>query len=183
MAAFAADPSNAEAAAIIAAGNPSWNGILHTTCVATLLDGGHATNALPQRAGANINCRIFPGTSVETVRRALETIVADPQVKITTLETRSEISPPPPLTERVMGPARRIAAEIWPGVPFVPVMAAGGTDGAFLTPAGIPTYGLSGFFADAEGSHAHGLDERMRVKSLMEGRAFLYRLVKAYTAK
>ena len=82
-----------------------------------------------------------------------------------------------------MGPARKIANEVFPGVPFVPLMAAGGTDGAFLTPAGIPTYGLSGFFADKEGSHAHGLNERMRVKSLMDGREFLYRLVKAYTAK
>ncbi|TMJ16201.1 MAG: M20/M25/M40 family metallo-hydrolase [Alphaproteobacteria bacterium] len=183
MAAFAANPRDEAAANAVAAANPSWNGILHTTCVATMLEGGHATNALPQRARANVNCRIFPGTSVEQIRQALETIVADPQVKITTLETRSEISPPPPLTEKVVAPARKIAAEMWPGTPFVPLMAAGGTDGAFLTPAGIPTYGLSGFFADAEGSHAHGLNERMRVKSLMEGRTFLYRLVKAYTSK
>jgi acetylornithine deacetylase/succinyl-diaminopimelate desuccinylase-like protein len=183
MAAFAANPADNQAAATIAAGDPAWNGILHTTCVATMLDGGHATNALPQRARANVNCRIFPGTSVEQIRLDLERIVADPQVKITTLETRSEIAPPPPLTERVVGPARRIAAQVFPGVPFVPLMAAGGTDGAFLTPAGIPTYGLSGFFADKEGSHAHGLDERMRVKSLMDGREFLYRLVKAYAPK
>ena len=183
MAAFAADPANAQAATTIAAAEPAWNGILHTTCVATKLDGGHATNALPQKAGANVNCRIFPGTSVEQIRQALERVVADPQVKITTLETRSEISPPPPLTERIMAPARRIAAEEFPGVPLVPLMAAGGTDGAFLTPAGIPTYGISGFFSNAEGSHAHGLDERMGVRSLMDGRRFLYKLVKAYTAK
>ena len=183
MAAFAANPSDAAAAATIAAANPGWNGILHTTCVATLLEGGHATNALPQRARANVNCRIFPGTSVEQVRQELEKVVADPQVKITTLETRSEIAPPPPLTERVVGPAKKIAAEMFPGVPFVPVMAAGGTDGAFLTPAGIPTYGLTGFFSTAEGSGAHGLNERMRVKSLMDGRTYLYRLVKAYTSK
>jgi len=183
MAAFAADPADPAAAAAIAAGDPAWNAILRTTCVATMLDGGHATNALPQRARANVNCRIFPGTSVEEVRQALERVVGDPQVKITTLETRSEIAPPPPLTERVMGPARKVAAEIFPGVPLVPLMAAGGTDAAFLTPAGIPTYGLSGFFSDREGSHAHGLNERMRVKSLMDGRNFLYRLVKAYTAK
>ncbi len=183
MAAFAANPDDKAAATTIAAADPAWNGILHTTCVATMIEGGHATNALPQRARANVNCRIFPGTSVEQVRQALEGIVADPQVKITTLETRSAVSPPPPLTERVMGPARRIAGEIFPGVPFVPLMAAGATDGAFLTPAGIPTYGISGFFSDAEGSHAHGLNERIRVKSLMDGREFLYRLVKAYSAK
>lgn len=183
MAAFAANPSDRDAAATLAAADPAWNAILRTTCVATMLDGGHATNALPQRARANVNCRIFPGTSVEQVRRALETIVADPQVKIATLETRSEISPPPPLTEKVLGPARKIAAEIFPGVPLVPLMAAGGTDAAFMTPAGIPTYGLSGIFADKEGSHAHGLDERLRVKSLLDGREFLYRLVKQYSAK
>jgi acetylornithine deacetylase/succinyl-diaminopimelate desuccinylase-like protein len=183
MAAFAANPSDPAAAAALAAADPAWNAILRTTCVATLLEGGHATNALPQRARANVNCRIFPGTSVEQVRQALEQVVADPQVKIATLETRSEISPPPPLTERVLGPARKVAAEIFPGVPLVPLMAAGGTDAAFMTPAGIPTYGLSGIFADKEGSHAHGLDERIRVKSLMDGRAFLYRLVKAYSSK
>ncbi len=183
MAAFAADPSDESAAASLAAADPAWNAILRTTCVATLLDGGHATNALPQRARANVNCRIFPGTSVEQVRQALDRVVGDPQVKITTLETRSRISPPPPLTERVLGPARKVAAEVFPGVPLVPLMAAGGTDAAFLTPAGIPTYGLTGIFADREGSHAHGLDERIRVKSLMDARAYLYRLVKAYSEK
>ncbi|HVF83605.1 MAG TPA: M20/M25/M40 family metallo-hydrolase, partial [Sphingomicrobium sp.] len=183
MAAFAANPADAAAAATLAATSPANNAILRTTCVATMLDGGHATNALPQRAGANVNCRIFPGTSAEQVRRAIETIVGDPQVKVTTLETRSPTAPPPPLTERILGPARKIAAEVFPGVPLVPVMAAGGTDGAFLTPAGIPTYGLTGFFSDAQGSGAHGLNERIRVKSVMDGRTFLYRLVKAYAAK
>jgi acetylornithine deacetylase/succinyl-diaminopimelate desuccinylase-like protein len=183
MAAFAANPSDRASAATLAAADPAWNAILRTTCVATTLDGGHATNALPQRARANVNCRIFPGTSVEQVRQALEAVVADPQVKITTLETRSEISPPPPLTDKVLGPARKVAAEVFPGVPLVPLMAAGGTDAAFMTPAGIPTYGLSGIFADREGSHAHGLDERVRVKSLMDAREFLYRLVKEYTGK
>ncbi len=183
MATFAANPADAAAAATLSATNPAHNAILRTTCVATLLDGGHATNALPQRAGVNVNCRIFPGTSAEEVRRALERIVGNPQVKVTTLETRSPAAPPPPLTERILGPARKVAAEVFPGVPLVPVMAAGGTDGAFLTPAGIPTYGITGFFADAEGSRAHGLNERIRVKSVMDGRTFLYKLVKAYAAK
>ncbi|HMC90946.1 MAG TPA: M20/M25/M40 family metallo-hydrolase [Allosphingosinicella sp.] len=180
MAAFAADPKDLAAARIMADANPSWNGILHTTCVATMLEGGHATNALPQRARANVNCRIFPGTSVEQVRQALEQIVADPQVKISALETRSKVSAPPPLTDRVVGPARQVAQEMWPGVPFVPVMSAGATDASFLTPVGIPTYGLSGFFSDSEGSHAHGLNERMGVKSLLDGRRYVYRLVKLY---
>ena len=183
MSAFAANPNDNRAAATLSTTNPSYNAILRTTCVATLLDGGHATNALPQRAGVNVNCRIFPGTSAEDIRKALERVVADPQVKVTTLETRSPTAPPPPLTERILGPARKVAAEVFPGVALVPVMAAGGTDGAFLTPVGIPTYGITAFFHDAEGSRAHGLNERIRVKSVMDGRAFLYRLVKAYTAK
>ena len=183
MGRFAADPADASAAASIAGADPAWNAILRTTCVATMLDGGHATNALPQRAGANVNCRIFPGNSVEEVRRSLETIVGDPQVKVTTLEARSTIAPPPPLTERILAPARSIAAQVFPGVPLVPLMAAGGTDGAVLTPAGMPTYGITGLFADVRGSGAHGLNERMRVKSLMDGRTFLYRLVKAYSSQ
>ncbi|MDB5693259.1 MAG: family metallo-hydrolase [Alphaproteobacteria bacterium] len=183
MTAFAANPNDRAAAAAIAAADPSWNAILHTTCVATLLDGGHATNALPQRAGANVNCRIFPGNSVEAVRRALEQVVGDPQVRVTTLETRSDVAPPPPLTDRIVGPVKKVAAETFPGVPLVPVMTAGATDAAFLAPAGIPTYGLSGFFETREGNHIHGLNERMRVQSLMEGRAFLYRLVRLYSSQ
>ena len=182
MVAIAANPNDKAAEAVLNR-DRSFHSLLRTTCVATMLEGGHATNALPQHAEANVNCRIFPGTSVEQVRQALELAVADPQVKITTLETRSAISPPPPLTERVLGPARKVAAEVFPGVPLVPLMAAGGTDAAFLTPAGIPTYGITGIFSDREGSHAHGLDERIRVKSLLDGREFLYRLVKAYSAE
>ena len=183
MAAFATNPRDADAAAALAAADPAYNSILHTTCVATMLDGGHATNALPQRARANVNCRIFPGTSVEDVRRTLERVVGDPAVKVTTLETRSDIAPPPPLTEAIVGPVKKVAAEMFPGVPLVPLMAAGATDAAFLTPVGIPTYGISGFFSDKEGSHAHGLNERMGVRSLMEGRNFLYRLVKLYASR
>ncbi len=178
MAAFAADTSNMEAANALAAASPSYNAFMRTTCVSTMLDGGHATNALPQRARANVNCRIFPGTSVETIRQALETVIADSQVSVTTLETRSPVSPPPPLTGAIMGPVRAAAQQVFPGVPIVPLMAAGGTDGAFLTPAGIPTYGFTGFFGTAEGSRAHGLNERMRVQSLMDGRRLLHILVK-----
>src|SRR3954464_798803 len=139
MAAFAANPSDARAAATIAAADPAWNAILRTTCVATMLDGGHATNALPQRAGANVNCRIFPGTSVEEVRRRLGRGVGDPQVKVTILETRSQIAPPPPLTEAIVGPAKKVAAEMWPGVPFVPLMGAGRHAPAFMNHRGNHT--------------------------------------------
>ena len=180
LSAFAADPSNAALAQKIAASDPSMNAILHTTCIATMLSGGHATNALPQRATANINCRIFPGTSVESVRQSLAAAADDPMVKVTTLETRSEASAPPPLTPAIMGPARQVSEQVFPGVPFVPMLQAGGTDGAFLTPAGIPTYGLSGLFIDADLGGIHGLNERLRVKSLLDGREYLYRLVKLY---
>jgi acetylornithine deacetylase/succinyl-diaminopimelate desuccinylase-like protein len=156
------------------------NAILHTTCIATMLSGGHATNALPQRAMANVNCRIFPGTSVESVRQSLEAAVADPMVKVTTLETRSAASAPPPLIPAILGPAQKVSEQVFPGVPFIPMLQAGGTDGAFLTPAGIPTYGVSGIFIDADLGGIHGLNERVRVKSLLDGREYLYRLVKIY---
>ncbi len=180
LSAFAADPTNVALAQKIAASDPSMNAILHTTCIATMLAGGHATNALPQRATANVNCRIFPGTSVESVRQSLAAAADDPMVKVTTLETRSEASAPPPLTPAIMGPARQVSEQVFPGVPFIPMLQAGGTDGAFLTPAGIPTYGLSGIFIDADLGGIHGLNERIRVKSLLDGREYLYRLVKIF---
>jgi acetylornithine deacetylase/succinyl-diaminopimelate desuccinylase-like protein len=183
MARFATNPADTAAADIIAAANPSWNGVMRTTCVATMIEGGHATNALPQRVRANVNCRIFPGTTVEQIRQALIDVVGDPQVSVTTLETRSPTSPPPPLTEAIMGPARRAAEAVFPGVPLVPLMAAGGTDGAFLNPAGIPTYGFTGIFSNADGNGAHGLNERIGVRSLMDGRAMLTILVRDMSSR
>jgi acetylornithine deacetylase/succinyl-diaminopimelate desuccinylase-like protein len=160
--------------------DPDINGILHTTCVATLLDAGHATNALPQRARANINCRIFPGTTAEEVRQTLIATIGDPQVKVSIRETRNIPSAPPPLDPKVLGPAEKLAAEMWPGVPEVRLMSAGATDGAFLTPVGIPTYGISGDFGDPDGDGVHGLNERIRVKVLYDSRDYLYRLMKIY---
>ena len=180
MAAFAKDPADAKAAAVIAA-DPTYNAVLHTTCVATMLNAGHATNALPQHAMANINCRIFPGTSVESVRAKLAELVADPEIKVTLGATRSEVPKgPQPLTAAILGPVQQLAAKTWPGVPVVPLMSAGATDGAFLTPAGIPTYGVSGIFGDPDGNGAHGLNERARVRSVYEGRTFMYDVVKLY---
>ena len=168
-------------AAQILARDPSYNAVLHTTCVATLLSAGHANNALPQRADANINCRIFPGTSVEEVRAKLQELVADPEIKVTASDKRSEVPKgPQPLTPDVVKPVEAVAAKMWPGIPVVPFMSAGATDGAFLTPAGIPTYGVSGMFGDPDGNGAHGLNERMRVKSVYESRDFLYQVVKIY---
>ena len=180
MNAFLKDPNDAKAIALVAAKDPSWNATLRTTCVATMLDGGHATNALPQRARANINCRIFPGVSAETVRAKLEELVADPAVKVTTLETRGPSSPPPPLTPRILGPVETLAKEYWPGVPVLPILQPGATDGEFLNAAGIPTYGFEPIFFGKDLGNIHGLNEYINVKALMQGREFLYRLVKIY---
>ena len=168
-------------AAAALAKDPSYNAVLHTTCVPTLLNAGHANNALPQRADANINCRIFPGTTPEEVRDKLQALVADPEIKVTLADKRSEVPKgPQPLTPQIFKPVETLAAKMWPGVPVVPFMSAGATDGAFLTPAGIPTYGVSGMFGDPDGNGAHGLNERLRVKSVYDGRDFLYQVVKIY---
>jgi acetylornithine deacetylase/succinyl-diaminopimelate desuccinylase-like protein len=177
--ALLANPADAAARTVLER-DPDNNAILHTNCVATMLDAGHATNALPQRARANINCRIFPGTSVEEVRQTLGRVIADPEVKITLRDVRNAPSPPPPLDPKVLGPAEKLAAQTWPGVPLVRIMSAGATDGAFLTPVGIPTYGISGAFSDPDGNGVHGLNERIRVKVLYDSRDYLYRLMKIY---
>ena len=174
------DPNDAAAIALVSAKDPGWNATMRTTCVATMLDAGHATNALPQRARANINCRIFPGVSAEEVRAQLEKLVADPAVKVITLETRGPTSPPPPLTPRIMGPMQKLAAELFPGVPVLPILQAGATDGEFLNATGIPTYGIEPVFAGPDIGHVHGLNEYVGVQSLLDGRNFLYRLVKLY---
>ncbi|MDR3508665.1 MAG: M20/M25/M40 family metallo-hydrolase [Caulobacteraceae bacterium] len=179
MKAVAADPNNAAAAAIVSR-DRSWNSMLRTTCVATLLSGGHAPNALPQRAGANVNCRIFPGQSVEDVRQTLIQVLNDPAISVSVVQPESPTPGPPPLTAQVLEPIQKSAAKIWPGVPVVPMMSTGATDGIYLTQAGIPTYGVSGFFVDPAGSGAHGLNEHIRVQSLYEGRDFLYGLIKLY---
>lgn len=121
LTAFGNDPTNTALAQKVAAADPSMNAILHTTCIATILNGGHATNALPQRAMANVTCRIFAGISVESVRQSLEAAAADPMVKVTTLETRSEASAPPHLIPAIMVPAKQVSEQMFPDVPFVPI--------------------------------------------------------------
>ncbi len=181
MAAFAKDPADLQAAAVIAA-DPSYGNILHTTCVATLLSAGHATNALPQRARANVNCRIWPGVRPEEVRADLERVIADPKMTVSIPETRGALAQPSPLSPMVMGPLRTVSEKHFPGVPVTPVMLAGATDGEFLGNVGIPTYGVSGIFQTDENSGIHGLNEHIPVRSLYEGRDFLFDLVKAYAS-
>jgi acetylornithine deacetylase/succinyl-diaminopimelate desuccinylase-like protein len=179
MRAMVKDPSDAAAAAILAR-DPGRNSMMRTTCVATMVEAGHAPNALPQRAKANVNCRILPGNDPKVIRDQLEKIVADPAIKITLAADPDPVSPPPPLTPRIMAPATKVAAKIWPGVPFIPAMLTGATDGRFTNAAGTPTYGLSGLMAGVDGDHIHGLNERIQVKALMNGRQFLYEVVKLY---
>ena len=179
MTTLVAHPDDKAADAIVSR-DPVWHSMLRTTCVATMLEGGHAPNALPQRAAANVNCRIFPGMSVPEVQAILTAVVNDPKVSVTPVGNLAPTPPPPPLTERVLGPAEAVAHAMWPGVPVLPMMSTGATDGSYLNAGGIPTYGLSGMFADASLGNIHGLNERISVQSLMEGREYLYRVVKLY---
>lgn len=178
MSAVAKNPDDQAALKTLQA-DPSYNASLHTTCVATQLDAGHAPNALPQRATATLSCRVMQGTTPEQVKETLEKAIADEQVKVAIVRRRDG-SNAPPLTDEIMGPIKAQAAKMWPGVPVAPLMIAGATDGRFLMNAGIPTYGLSGMFSTGDETNAHGLNEKIRVKSLYEGRDFLDAVVKAY---
>ncbi|WP_223262812.1 M20/M25/M40 family metallo-hydrolase [Sphingobium sp. SCG-1] len=171
--------SEDKAASDILNRSPIYHSMLRTTCVATLLSAGHAGNALPQRATATINCRVIPGVPTEEIQATLTKVIADPEVKITAGRTYKP-SPPAPVTDAVFGPAQRASASVWPRVPMVPHMATGATDAVTLNAAGIPTYGISGIFRDPDGNGVHGLNERIRVRSVMEARKFLYKLVKSY---
>ena len=179
MKAVVANPQDKAAVAVLDQ-DPSWHAMLRTTCVATRLDAGHAENALPQRARATINCRIFPGVSRESVRDELGRLSADPAVTVLMPAGRGASPPPPPLTPMVMKPLQTLSQKMWPGVPVVTLLQPGATDGTHLNAAGIPTYGVSGIFSDPDLGHIHGLNERVRVKSVYEGREFLYQLVKIY---
>jgi acetylornithine deacetylase/succinyl-diaminopimelate desuccinylase-like protein len=183
MLAVLRDPPDAGAAERLWAANPGWNSMLRTTCIATQIEGGHAPNALPQRARANVNCRILPGVPIESVRADIQKAVADDRISVRPTGAAGQPAPVPPLSPSIVGPVMKVAAELWPGIPVVPTLSTGATDGRFLNAAGIPTYGLSGMFHDTEGSRAHGLNERIRVQSLLDGRRFLYEVVKIYAGQ
>ena len=171
-----ADPGDAEATAILEA-EAGYNARLRTTCVATQLVGGHAPNALPQLARASVNCRVLQDHDAEAVREQLQALAEPFGVEVnSTREVRA--SPPSPLTPEILGAIERTTEDMWPGVPVLPVMSTGATDGLYLRRAGIPTYGVSGLFGDVDDVRAHGRDERIRIESFYEGQEFLYRLVK-----
>ncbi|HEU5138107.1 MAG TPA: M20/M25/M40 family metallo-hydrolase [Steroidobacteraceae bacterium] len=178
MSAVARNPNDQAALATLMA-DPGYNAVLRTTCVATQVDAGHAPNALPQRATATLSCRVMQGTTPEQVKEALEKAVADSQVAVAIVRRRSG-SAAPALTDEVMKPVRAAAAKLWPGVPVAPSMTAGATDGRYLMSAGIPTYGMSGMFGVPGENNAHGLNEKIRVTSLYEGREFLEAIARAY---
>jgi acetylornithine deacetylase/succinyl-diaminopimelate desuccinylase-like protein len=166
-----------EAMKRIAAASPTWNSMLRTTCVATMLEGGHAFNALPQLAAANVNCRVQGDDSLEYVTETLKKVIADDQVHIS-LTNQEENSPILPLRPDLTRAISRITDSMWPGVIVLPTMSTGATDGRMLRLAGIPTYGVQGFFGERDDNRAHGRDERMLIQSFYEGQTFLYLLVK-----
>jgi acetylornithine deacetylase/succinyl-diaminopimelate desuccinylase-like protein len=169
------DPSSLSLVRLSA--NPVYNAQLRTTCVATLLEGGHAYNALPQIARATVNCRVMPGEPVNEVTATLVRVLADDQIAVTQIG-EAILSAPSALHEEIMGAIGKLSAEFWPGAPIVPTMSAGATDGSYLRNAGIPTYGHSGLAGDVDDVRVHGRDERVLVKSFFDGQEYLYRLVK-----
>ena len=180
IASAAPDSAEFKAAETVLNTDRSFHSMLRTTCVATLIDGGHANNALPQHAGANINCRVFPGVSVESVQEKLKEIIADPKMTITMEKMRGPVAKAPPLIPQILGPVEKQMATYFPGVPLVPTMSTGATDGIFLEAVGIPSYGPPGGFGDPDGNGVHGLNERRSVASVYIGRDFLSDLVKDY---
>jgi acetylornithine deacetylase/succinyl-diaminopimelate desuccinylase-like protein len=161
----------------VSAASPLWNAVMRTTCVATGLDGGHAENALPQTAGARVNCRVLPDETDDAVAATLRRVVADDQVGVTVTNAHGA-SPMSPVREDVLGAARKLTSAFWPGVVTLPYMVMGGTDGRMLRSAGIPTYGVQGLFFDADDIRFHGRDERVGVREFYESQEFLYRLVR-----
>jgi acetylornithine deacetylase/succinyl-diaminopimelate desuccinylase-like protein len=164
---------------------PYYNARIRTTCVPTRLDGGHANNALPGMARANVNCRILPGHSPDEIETVLVKVLGDPSIVVTHapgLASSGIPNPPSPLRPDLMAALGKVASEMWPGIPIVPVMDAGASDGAISRAAGLPTYGLPGLFMDVDDDRSHGRDERVRVASFYDGVDFYYRLVKALSS-
>lgn len=161
--------------------SPYYNALLRTTCVATRLSGGHANNALPQDASAIVNCRILPGGTQAATQQTLVKVLDDPQIKVSAVEP-PHTSPASPLRKDVLQTTEQVVGKMWPGVPVVPVMDTGATDGYRLRDAGIPTYGVSGVFIDINDVRAHGRDERILQSSFYEGVDFFYQYIKTLSS-
>ncbi len=171
-----ANPADKEADAIVSR-DKTMHSTLRTTCVATLVNAGHAENALPQRATANVNCRIFPGETVEETTAKLQEL-AGAKVKVTANQPVRPIAVPPPLDPKIMEPIKTLAAKHFPKVPVVPMMSTGATDGVFFATLKMPVYGVPGIFLESDLNGVHGLNERIRVSALYEGRDYLFDLAK-----
>ena len=182
MRAVAQPTPDRQAVRQLSASSAYYNALMRTTCVATRLDGGHANNALPQLAAANVNCRILPGESPSSIKARLEEVIADPKVSVAFVD-EARPSQPSPLTPTIMEPLEAISTAMFPGVTVVPVMGTGATDGLYLRNAGIPTYGVEGIFYEMDDNRSHGRDERVGVKQFYEGLEFQYRLIKAVASK
>jgi acetylornithine deacetylase/succinyl-diaminopimelate desuccinylase-like protein len=160
---------------------PSFNGLFRTTCVATMLDGGHAENALPQRARATVNCRVLPNESAAAVEQTIKRLVGD-SIAVTVIY-KAVTSDPSPLRADLMSLLERLSSRYFPGAPVIPSMSIGATDGLFLRNAGIPTYSLSAV-AEVDGeANAHGLNEKVRVKSIYDAVAFWNDMVRGLAGK
>ena len=184
MKAILQDPPDPAAIARLSA-IPFYNGRMRTTCVATRLEGGHANNALPGMARANVNCRIMPGHSPDEIQATLAKVLDNPKIVVTHatgLASGGIPNPPSPLRPDLMSALQKVSNEMWPGVPIVPVMDAGASDGAISRAAGLPTYGLPGLFMDVDDDRSHGRDERIRVTSFYDGVDFYYRLIKTLSS-
>ncbi|HWX78651.1 MAG TPA: M20/M25/M40 family metallo-hydrolase [Steroidobacteraceae bacterium] len=171
--------------------DPAWNSTMRTTCVATMLSAGHALNALPQRAEANVNCRIFPGHSQEEIRLTLVKLFNDPKLSVRTRNSAGEVADhgtdrkpmaPAPLRDDVMNALRGVAGKLWPGAAVIPIMEVGASDSVYTSNAGIPSYGICGVAIDRDDERAHGKDERVRVDSFYKGLEFYYLFLKALTS-
>ncbi len=177
MKALVTNPADKAAVAVVAA-DEKYSSMLRTTCVATMLSGGHATNALPQLAEANVNCRIYPTETAEEVRVALEKAIRDTTVKVL-IKSQRPSSPPATMSPEIMGPVAQITKDLFGKIPVIPTMSTGANDSRFFLAIGVPSYGVSGLFMDPSvDARAHGRDERMRIQSYYEGQEFLYRLTK-----
>ncbi len=179
MLALVKDPTDEHAQAIVDQ-DKMLHSMLRTTCVATMIDGGHALNALPQTVTANVNCRMFPGRTAEETQAALATAIGDDAVKIEQRVKDKPVATPPPLDPKIIEPIERVAAKHFPGVPVIPSMSTGATDGLYLEAVGIPVYGVPGVWVDPDGNGLHGLNERVEARALYTARDYLYDLVKTF---
>jgi acetylornithine deacetylase/succinyl-diaminopimelate desuccinylase-like protein len=175
------DAPDSATLARLAARSPFYNATLRTTCVATMIEGGHAINALPQRVQATVNCRILPGEDPVAVERTIRAVVADSAVEVTSADS-AKASPPSPLPPALEQTLRTVVASIWGPLPIIPDMATGASDALYFRNVGVPTYNISGLFADPNNAadvRAHGLDERIGVREFYDQLEFTYRLLKA----